>query len=84
MILGKEKEIMVTFLADGHVLLEEIPGVGKTTLAVDFSRAMQLQACPVYTGCASFGPDRFFHLQERRRKVCLSAGQRVLKPSPCR
>lgn len=44
-ILGKEKEtkeIMVTFLADGHVLLEDIPGVGKTTLAVAFSRAMQL------------------------------------------
>lgn len=45
-ILGKEKEtkeIMASFLADGHVLLEDIPGVGKTTLAVAFSRAMQLE-----------------------------------------
>lgn len=44
-ILGKSeeiKEIMTTFLANGHVLLEDIPGVGKTTLAVAFSRAMQL------------------------------------------
>lgn len=36
------KEIMTAFLADGHVLLEDIPGVGKTTLAVAFSKAMQL------------------------------------------
>ena len=44
-ILGKSeeiKEIMTTFLANGHVLLEDIPGVGKTTLAVAFSRAMRL------------------------------------------
>ena len=33
---------MTTFPANGHVLLEDIPGVGKTTLAVAFSRAMQL------------------------------------------
>ncbi len=33
---------MMAFLADGHVLLEDIPGVGKTTLAMAFSRTMQL------------------------------------------
>lgn len=45
-ILGKEKEvaeIMTAFLANGHVLLEDIPGVGKTTLAMAFSRAMGLE-----------------------------------------
>ena len=45
-ILGKEREvreIMTAFLANGHVLLEDIPGVGKTTLAVAFSKAMQLE-----------------------------------------
>lgn len=44
-ILGKHeeiREIMTAFLANGHVLLEDIPGVGKTTLAVAFSKAMQL------------------------------------------
>ena len=44
-ILGKEdriREIMTTFLAGGHVLLEDIPGVGKMTLAMAFSRAMGL------------------------------------------
>ena len=44
-ILGKEREVqevMLAFLAGGHVLLEDIPGVGKTTLALAFSKAMQL------------------------------------------
>lgn len=44
-ILGKQgeiKEIMAAFLSNGHILLEDIPGVGKTTLALAFSRAMDL------------------------------------------
>lgn len=44
-ILGKEKEVkevMLAFLANGHILLEDIPGVGKTTMALAFSRAMKL------------------------------------------
>lgn len=44
-IFGKEKEIlevMLAFLANGHVLLEDIPGVGKTTMALAFSKAMAL------------------------------------------
>ena len=42
-VLGKQTEIfeiMTAFLANGHVLLEDIPGVGKTTLAIAFSTAM--------------------------------------------
>lgn len=44
-ILGKDrevKEVMTAFLAGGHILLEDIPGVGKTTLATAFSKAMKL------------------------------------------
>lgn len=44
-VLGKKEavgEIMTAFLANGHVLLEDIPGVGKTTLAIAFSKAMNL------------------------------------------
>lgn len=44
-ILGKEREIteiLLAFLANGHVLLEDIPGVGKTTLALAFSKTMEL------------------------------------------
>ena len=33
---------MTAILAKGHILIEDVPGVGKTTLAVAFSRAMEL------------------------------------------
>ena len=45
-VLGKQNEIfeiMTAFLANGHVLLEDIPGVGKTTLAVAFSTALGME-----------------------------------------
>lgn len=37
-----EKTIMA-ILAEGHVLLEDIPGVGKTTMAVTFSKILGLE-----------------------------------------
>ena len=39
-IYGKEElteKILTAMLAGGHVLLEDVPGVGKTTLALAFS-----------------------------------------------
>nr|WP_122012872.1 MoxR family ATPase [Maliibacterium massiliense] len=45
-LLGKEEPVMeafATMLAGGHVLIEDIPGVGKTTLALALSRLMGLQ-----------------------------------------
>ena len=44
-IVGKEEvleSVLMAMLAGGHVLLNDVPGVGKTTLAVAFSRAMGL------------------------------------------
>lgn len=44
-IRGKDEAIslvLTAILAKGHILIEDIPGVGKTTLAVAFSRAMEL------------------------------------------
>lgn len=44
-IVGKNyiiDRILAAILAGGHVLLEDVPGVGKTTLALAFSRAMSL------------------------------------------
>lgn len=44
-VLGKPEailKIMMAMLARGHVLIEDIPGVGKTTLAQSFARAMSL------------------------------------------
>ena len=45
-IKGKEveiKKVLMAILADGHILLEDAPGVGKTTLALAFSKAMDLR-----------------------------------------
>lgn len=45
-IIGKEdcvKKVMAAILAGGHILLEDIPGVGKTTMAMAFSKAMSLE-----------------------------------------
>jgi len=44
-IVGKDEVILRVFLAmlaRGHVLIEDIPGVGKTTLAIAFSKALTL------------------------------------------
>lgn len=44
-VMGKDyviKRVLEVILAGGHVLMEDIPGVGKTTLALSFARAMDL------------------------------------------
>ena len=44
-IAGKDDIIIKVFaamLSGGHILLEDVPGVGKTTLVVAFSRALSL------------------------------------------
>lgn len=44
-LLGKEaviEKILMAILAKGHILLEDIPGVGKTTLAVGLQKTMNL------------------------------------------
>lgn len=46
-VIGKNTvvvKMLMSFLAGGHVLLEDIPGVGKTTLAMAFARSMDLTA----------------------------------------
>ena len=44
-VIGKDKiiiKILLAVLAKGHILLEDIPGVGKTTLALAFSKTLSL------------------------------------------
>ena len=44
-IIGKQNVIiraLLAILARGHILIEDIPGVGKTTLALAFSKALSL------------------------------------------
>ena len=45
-VIGKEdrvRKVMMAILSGGHVLLEDIPGVGKTTMALAFSKALSLK-----------------------------------------
>ena len=44
-VVGKDQAllwVLATILARGHILLEDIPGVGKTTMAVAFSKVLGL------------------------------------------
>ena len=46
-VVGKRDiltKIMTAILAGGHILIEDIPGTGKTTMALAFSKAMGLEA----------------------------------------
>ncbi|MGM9549928.1 MAG: AAA family ATPase [Faecousia sp.] len=54
-IIGKQdciRKVMIAIIARGHVLIEDIPGVGKTTMALAFAKAMDLQQ-----GRIQFTPD---------------------------
>ncbi len=54
-IVGKDRTLLWVFtaiLARGHILLEDIPGVGKTTLALAFSKVLGLDY-----GRVQFTPD---------------------------
>ena len=44
-VIGKDEiiiKVLLSILAGGHILIEDIPGVGKTTLALAMSKALSL------------------------------------------
>lgn len=54
-VVGKDEALLwalAAILAGGHILLEDIPGVGKTTMALSFARALDLEY-----GRIQFTPD---------------------------
>lgn len=45
-VIGKDSviiKVLLAILSKGHILIEDIPGVGKTTLALAFSKALSLE-----------------------------------------
>lgn len=54
-VSGKDEVLflcLTAMLSNGHILIEDIPGVGKTTIAIAFSKAMSLDY-----GRVQFNPD---------------------------
>ena len=54
-IVGKDEAllwVLAALLAKGHILVEDVPGVGKTTMALSFARALDLEY-----GRIQFTPD---------------------------
>ena len=54
-IVGKDEsliKVLLAIIAGGHILMEDIPGVGKTTMAISISKALGLEY-----GRVQFTPD---------------------------
>ena len=66
-IVGKDAvlvKVLAAILAGGHILLEDIPGVGKTTMALAFAKALGLRVIVAGNGRAkeqflAMGVDRY-------------------------
>lgn len=88
-IFGKDeciRQVMTAILAGGHILIEDIPGVGKTSMALAFARAMNLTQNRV-----QFTPDvlpsdivGFSMFIKEKRGICLSARSGDVQPVSCR
>ena len=66
-IVGKNEvmeRILMAILAGGHVLMEDVPGVGKTTTAMTFARVLGLAdaSCAVHLRYHAVGYHRLFRL----------------------
>lgn len=61
-IVGKHDAInlaLVAILCEGHILLEDVPGIGKTTLArAGFFTGLYIPPHSIYSGFAAFRCNR--------------------------
>lgn len=63
-VFGKDElleKILIAILARGHILLEDVPGVGKTTIAKAFAKDLGIkkQTYAVYCRCTAKRCSRF-------------------------
>ena len=74
--------VLMGFLADGHVLLDDLPGVAKTLMARSFAAATGLvvPADPVHTRPAALGHHRRDAARPAHPDVQLSAGSALRQP----
>lgn len=76
-IVGKRKAVelvLIALLCKGHVLLEDVPGTGKTTLAKTIARSigLQLQTHPVHARSPTLRCDWHLDLQSAIARVRVS------------
>ena len=87
-IVNKEDEVrlcLVTLLCEGHLLIEDVPGVGKTMLAKSLARSLDctVPPHPVHARPAALGRHRRPRLQPEGQRVRVPAGPR-LRADPAR
>ena len=77
-IVGKRKAIelaLITLLSDGHLLLEDVPGVGKTTLGKALAQSIQCSFARIqFTPDTFRGCDRHVHVPDADRRIFLHSG----------
>jgi MoxR-like ATPase len=56
---------LVALLCEGHILFEDIPGIGKTTMAKALARSLRVPPHPIHTRPAAQRCDRAFGLQPK-------------------
>ena len=68
------EKILMAILAQGHVLMEDVPGVGKTTTAMAFAKVLGLDTRRVQFTSDTVPSDIIgFGLRQEGRRICLQA-----------
>jgi len=73
-IKGKEnviRYVLAAFFAGGHILIEDVPGVGKTTLAISMAKAMSLIFNTIYIRFDAFGCLGHIHIRRKEKRFCI-------------
>ena len=87
-VVGKDEVLvqgLLAILAGGHILLENIPGVGKTAMALAFSRALALEYNRVqFTPDVLPRPSRAFPSRAGRARAAHGGRADGLAPHLCR
>ena len=86
-VIGKRAEIVLTlvaYLAEGHVLLEDVPGVAKTMLARALAAQHRLlvQTHSMHARSAAQRHHRQFHFQPQNDRIRVSTGAALCPNRP--
>ena len=84
-IIGKREvieQVLMTILAKGHVLLEDIPGVGKTTLALSFAKVMGVDYHRIqFTPDVTPSDGRILPVRQAEWRVSVQTGGSHVQPA---